>query len=152
MQESRNCGVCHLALPLAPEISCPYLTCPQSTVGGKSIASISDTSKMNGAEFELFVRDRLAERGYVNIETTPASGDMGADLIVRQNGRVIVIQCKRHAGVVGLQAVQEVLGAKSFYEAHEAWVVTDSTFTESARKLARSANVRLKRLILRSRK
>jgi restriction system protein len=106
-------------------------------------------SKMSGREFELFVRERLRERGYLNIETTPESRDMGADLIVRQNGKVIVIQCKRYAGAVGLQAVQEVLGAKSFYCADEAWVVTDSTFTEAARNLARSAKVRLKMLVLR---
>ena len=40
---------------------------------------------------------------------------MGADLIVRHNGKVIVVQCKRYGNAVGLQAVQEVLGARSFY-------------------------------------
>lgn len=107
---------------------------------------------MSGKHFELFVRDRLIARGYANIETTRGSGDMGADLIVRQNGRVIVIQCKRYAGAVGLAAVQEVLGAKSFYQADEAWVITNSTFTPAARRLARSANVRLKMLVFRPRK
>lgn len=107
---------------------------------------------MSGKDFELFVRDRLMARGYANIETTRGSGDMGADLIVRQNGKVIVIQCKRYIGSVGLNAVQEVLGAKSFYKAHEAWVITDSTFTAAARRLARSANVRLKILVFRPRK
>jgi restriction system protein len=108
---------------------------------------------MTGKEFELFVRNQLVQRGYQNVDTTPDSGDMGADLVVRQNGKVIVIQCKRCSSPVGVNAVQEVLGAKSFYKANEAWVVTDSTFTKAARQLARSARprVRLKILIFRVR-
>ena len=106
---------------------------------------------MTGMEFEIFVRDRLVEKGYAKarIETTPPSGDYGADLIVRQDEKpkVIVIQCKRSANAVGVQAVQQVLGAKKFYKANEAWVVTDATFTPAARRLAQSADVRLKRLV-----
>ncbi|MEO8052352.1 MAG: restriction endonuclease [Acidobacteriota bacterium] len=102
-----------------------------------------DVSQMSGQEFELLVKSLLARHGYVSIEMTPGSGDMGADLVVRHNERVIVIQCKRYSGAVGLQAVQEILGAKSFYQAHEAWVITNSTFTDPARMLARSGQVRL---------
>jgi restriction system protein len=108
---------------------------------------VADTARMSGKEFELYVRDQLMRlEGYANVEMTRESGDMGADLVVRHNGKIIVIQCKRYAGAVGLQAVQEVLGAKHFYEADEAWVITDSTFTEAARKLAKAANVRLRTL------
>lgn len=106
---------------------------------------------MSGEQFELFVRDQLVQKGYSNVETTPRSGDMGADLLVSQNGKTIVIQCKRCSSPVGVSAVQEVLGTKSFYKANEAWVVTDSTFTKAARQLARSARVRLKILIFRVR-
>jgi restriction system protein len=106
---------------------------------------------MTGKHFELYVRDQLIARGYKNVETTRASGDMGADLIVRQNGKVIVVQCKRYGGAVGIKAVQEVLGAKSYYGADEAWVVTDSTFTLAAKRLARSAKVSLKMLVSRTR-
>lgn len=89
--------------------------------------------------------------GYSRVETTPKSGDYGADLIIRQEQkpRVIVIQCKHSAHPVGLKAIQEVLGAKKFYRASEAWVITDSTFTRGARKLARSAGVQLKLLVRR---
>ena len=76
---------------------------------------------------------------------------MGADLVVRQNGRVIVIQCKRCSSPVGVNAVQEILGAKSFYQADETWVVTDSTFTKAARQLAQCAGVRPKILTFRAR-
>lgn len=75
---------------------------------------------------------------------------MGADLIaVDAQGRKIVIQCKRNGKPVGVTAVQEVLGAKHFYRANEAWVVTNSTFTVAAKKLARSSKVRLRMLVVR---
>jgi restriction system protein len=104
---------------------------------------------MSGLEFEVFVRHCLIKNGYPHVETTPSSGDYGADLIVRQNEkpRVIAIQCKRSATPVGVQAIQEVLGAKNYYRASEAWVVTNADFTLAARKLAQSACVRLKRLV-----
>ncbi len=68
---------------------------------------------------------------------------------VDQGGKTgkIVIQCKRSAGPVGIKAVQEALGARSFYRAREAWVITDSTYTAAAIKLARSSGVKLKRLV-----
>jgi hypothetical protein len=59
----------------------------------------------------------------------------------------IVVQCKRSVSPVGISAVQEVLGARSHYGADEAWVVTDSTFTPAAQRLAKSARVRLKRIL-----
>jgi HJR/Mrr/RecB family endonuclease len=147
MEKTLVCALCRRLLPLPPKESCAWATCPRFTTTGQKISQTeTEKNEMTGREFELFVRGRLADLGYPHIETTSESGDMGADLIVRQKGRVIVIQCKRYSGTVGLQAVQEVLGAKHFYRADEAWVITDSVFTESARKLAESAQVWLMEL------
>ncbi|MFC7560496.1 restriction endonuclease [Paenibacillus farraposensis] len=44
---------------------------------------------------------------------------------------------------VGLKAVQEVQGTRAHYKASEAWVVTNSKFTQQAFQLARSNGVRL---------
>ena len=139
------CGLCRVPLPIANPAFCPFLTCPQRQSG--AAMTVADTARMSGKEFELYVRDQLMRlEGYINVELTRESGDMGADLVVRHKGKIIVVQCKRYAGTVGLQAVQEVLGAKSFYAADEAWVITDSTFTKAARNLAKKANVRLRTL------
>jgi HJR/Mrr/RecB family endonuclease len=70
----------------------------------------ADTTSMSGREFEIYVRDQLMrQEGYASVEMTRESGDMGADLVVRHNSKLIVIQCKRYLSAVGLQAVQEVL-------------------------------------------
>lgn len=155
LPSTETCNACQQRIPLATGASCGWVTCPRGLhVGAVALANPNDippsnSPRMSGLEFEAFVRDRLIEKGYTTIETTRASGDFGADLIVRQDQkpRVIVIQCKRSASAVGVQAVQEVLGAKKYYKANEAWVVTNATFTPAARTLARSADVRLKQLV-----
>jgi restriction system protein len=128
-------------MPLPLNAVCPYLTCPNPR---SKTSDIVNATKLTGIEFELFVKHQLIKSGYVKVETTRQSGDMGADLLVRENGKLVVVQCKRCAGTIGVSAVQEVLGAKSFYKAQEAWVVTDSTFTKAARELRKAPRVGLR--------
>jgi restriction endonuclease len=108
----------------------------------KFSAAAQDISMLSGVDFEVYVAKLLKEVGY-DVVGTPASGDQGADLIARRNGRTIAIQAKRYSGTVGNGAVQEIVGALRFYGADEGLVVTTSTFTASARALAHANSVRL---------
>lgn len=101
-----------------------------------------DPDKLSGTEFEQWLIAAIRQAGIVDAKPTKRTGDQGADIIVRQ-GRTIVIQAKCYRQSVGNGAVQEVHGAKQHYAADEAWVVTNSTFTRSARELATSTGVRL---------
>lgn len=96
-----------------------------------------------GTDFEVYIAKLLKETGFESVAGTPATGDQGADLIGRRNGKVIAIQTKGYAGAVGNGAVQEIVGALKFYNADEGWVVTNSTFTSAARSLAQANNIRL---------
>lgn len=104
---------------------------------------IAAVSGMSGEEFELYVADYLRGVGFENVATTAATGDFGADLVVRHCGKCIVVQCKRHAKPIGLKAVQEVAAARSHYQTGEAWVISSSSFTRQAHELADSTGVRL---------
>ncbi len=75
------------------------------------------------------------------MNVTRAAGDFGADLILKKVDKKIVVQAKRYSKNVGISAVQEVVGSKAHYNADEAWVVTNSGFTEAAIDLARSNDV-----------
>jgi HJR/Mrr/RecB family endonuclease len=97
---------------------------------------------MSGVEFETLIARLLKERGF-DVSGTPATGDQGADLIARKNGRTIIIQAKCYQGTVGNKAVQEVIGALAYYGGDEGWVVTNSSFTPSAKALAQKTNVKL---------
>jgi restriction system protein len=66
-----------------------------------------------------------------------------ADLILSAKGKKIIVQAKRYKKNVGVKAVQEIASAKSHYKADECWVITNSFFTEHAKKLASSNQVRL---------
>lgn len=106
-------------------------------------ASTTDVHKMTGVEFETWVAKILKENGFQNVRGTPAIGDQGADIIVEKNGRNIIIQVKRHKGTVGNKAVQEVISAIQYYGGDEGWVITNSTFTPSAKALAQKSNIKL---------
>jgi restriction system protein len=67
----------------------------------------------------------------------------GSRLIAERDGKRIIIQAKRYESTVGNKAVQEVIGALGFYGGDEGWVVTNSTFTASAKALAQKTNIRL---------
>lgn len=101
-------------------------------------SGIKDIDRMKGGEFESYLGVLFRSLGY-DAQVTQASGDFGADLILRKDNKRIVVQAKRYKNNVGISAVQQIVGAKKYYKADETWVVTNSHFTDAARKLA-SAN------------
>ena len=109
---------------------------------GSTVSGV-EFSELSGKEFESYVARILKERGYEDVRGTPTTGDQGADLIAKKEGRTIVIQVKRYQGSVGNRAVQEVVAAVNFYAAHEGWVITNATFTQSAKALAQKNNIKL---------
>lgn len=108
-----------------------------------SRAGITDVDKMDGFEFERFLGNLLKSKGY-KVRVTQESGDFGADLVIEDcNGLRGVIQAKRYTGPVGIKAVQEIVGSKSYYKATEAFCITNSSYTKAAITLAKSNNVAL---------
>lgn len=110
----------------------------------KRLASsgLSAIDHMTGKEFENYLKSLFHEMGYRSI-VTKSSNDFGADLVLKSEKDIIVIQAKRYKGKVGIKAVQEVYSAKGYYRADEAFVFTNSYFTSSAKKLAESIGVNL---------
>ena len=100
--------------------------------------------KKDGTKYELHVARKMRFHGYVFVKHSGKVGDFGADIIARTLlFRKIVVQCKAYSKKVGVRAVQEVIAARQYYHASKAAVATNSTFTRSARKLAKVCNVEL---------
>lgn len=97
---------------------------------------------MSGIEFEEFLMDHFLRCGY-KATLTPMFNDYGADLVLKKDGQKIVVQAKRWKSSVGVEAVQQVVGAVGYYKANKAIVITNSYFTENAKRLARTNNVEL---------
>ena len=111
----------------------------------KKITKVSGKyKKMGGYEFENYVAKRLKAMGYQNVKITAKSSDFGADILAKDwKGVKICFQCKKYYGPVGIKAVQEAASAKVFYGCKRAAVITTSTFTSAAVKLAKSSDVEL---------
>ena len=97
---------------------------------------------MSGIEFETMLKHVFRKMGY-KVEETPKSNDYGADLILTRHGKKTVIQAKRYSNKVGISAVQQALSAQIFYDANESAVVTNSYFTNQAKKMALTGKVKL---------
>jgi restriction system protein len=96
----------------------------------------------NPIEYERAISDFFTQKGWNSI-ATQASGDQGADVIAEKSNHRVVVQCKLYSQPVGNKAVQEVMSAKTFYECTTAIVVTNASYTKSARQLAHSCGVEL---------
>lgn len=96
----------------------------------------------SGVEYEEYCAALLRQHGWT-VTTTPATGDHGADLIIRKGGADAAIQCKHYSRPVGVKAVQEALSARTYYGTDAAFVVTNTGFTPNAVALARRAQVEL---------
>jgi restriction system protein len=92
--------------------------------------------------YEQYCGNLLIKAGW-QVSSTPYTGDQGADLIAKKYGRTVVIQCKQYSRPVGNKAIQEVNAAKLHYGADAAVVVSNMTYTRSARELAGTTTVLL---------
>lgn len=104
--------------------------------------TIVNIDSLNPIEFEHFCADRLRNDGW-DARVTQASGDQGIDVIATYGNAKAVFQCKKYAQPVGNGAVQEIAAGKQFEQADIAAVVSNATFTPSAKQLASSTGVHL---------
>lgn len=103
-------------------------------------SGIEQIDKMGGEDFERYLQHIFKKRGYT-VKRTRYRGDYGADLVVAKGGLTTVIQAKRYKRNVGVKAVQEVLASKGYYRCQAAAVLTNSLYTQQARRLAKANDV-----------
>lgn len=96
---------------------------------------------MTGLEYEHLVAKYLRRHGYHGVSVTKGSGDYGVDVIAHKYGHKYAVQCKYYVSPVSLDAVQEVIAGMAMYGCDRAMVVTNSTYTESAKTLANANKV-----------
>lgn len=102
-----------------------------------------DIDVMDGLAFEKYLAEILRSRGFTNVLVTVAQGDFGADIIGTKDGIKYAIQAKRWQWQVGVEAIYQCLGGKEYYGCDACIVITNSTFTEQARTLAKKSKTYL---------
>jgi len=103
-------------------------------------ANINQIDKMSGTMFERYLEQFFKRKGW-NVKRTGGKGDYGADLILSSAKKKVVIQAKRWKKNVGYEAIQQAYTSKDIYGCAEAWVITNSGFTEQARDGAKRLGV-----------
>lgn len=105
-------------------------------------SGINIVDNLDGVEFEEYLLAHFVKLGYKGT-LTPKTNDYGADLILKKYDEKIVVQAKRYSSKVGIEAVQQIIGAKEYYKADKGMVITNNYFTPNAVNLASSSNIEL---------
>ena len=96
--------------------------------------SLSEIDNMSGHDFERYLTRLFKRLGFKSKNIGASGGDFGADLIIEKDGVRIAVQAKNYCrGRVGNDAVQQAIAGATFYECHQAMVVTNARFTKAAR-------------------
>ena len=111
-------------------------------VASNNIAKTEFSNALSPLEYEAYVANSLKDSGW-ETRLTKASGDQGVDVLASKNGIRVVIQCKLYGSSVGNAAVQEIIAGREFEKADYAVVISNASYTKSARQLAATANVLL---------
>ncbi len=95
-------------------------------------------------EFEKLCADLFISMGY-KVKLTPPTNDGGYDIILSDNGKVSIVECKCYAlnHKIGRPAIQKLVGANYIVQANEMIFITTSDFTTAAITYAKEANVKL---------
>ena len=98
--------------------------------------------QLNGLEFERELAGLFMCYGY-RVESTPASGDEGVDLVLRKNGKTIVVQCKSHQAPIGPAIVRELYGSMIASRADGAVLACTGGFTRGVVRFAEGKPITL---------
>lgn len=96
---------------------------------------LGDIDTMNGTDFECYIAQLLVELGCDNVSLTEKY-DYGVDIVAEKDGVRWGIQVKRHSGLVKAAAVRQVVTGLRLYGCDRAMVITNSTFSNVAQRLA----------------
>jgi restriction system protein len=95
---------------------------------------LAQLANLTSEGFEEFVAELFEAMDYT-VERCGGTGDEGADLRVRKQGLIGVVQCKYHKkGVVGSPELQKFLGTIHHTQSHKGFFVTTRTFSLAAEK------------------
>ncbi|WP_341282215.1 restriction endonuclease [Paenibacillus sp. FSL H8-0537] len=98
---------------------------------------------LSGTDFERLMELYYTDQGY-QVERVGGAGDHEVDLIIRgKEGYKIAVQCKRWKKDVGNDIVLRLKSGKQVHGCYDAWIVTTSHFTRSAKEAAERLNIKL---------
>ena len=131
-------GICWLAAGMSYVDSRKRKRLLEAQTGFESLKA------MSWREFETLVGEAFRRRGYSVEETGGGGKDGGIDLILRQDGRTELVQCKqRKTRQVKVAVVREMWGLLSHHNADAVKIVSVGTFTADSAQFAEGKAIEL---------
>jgi restriction system protein len=98
---------------------------------------VESLKALSWQEFEQLVGEAYRRRGYAVEEIGGGGPDGGVDLVMRGNGKSVLVQCKRwRTQRVGVDKVRELYGVLSAEGADRGILVSSGHFTKDAQSFA----------------
>jgi restriction system protein len=135
-------GLITLALLAISAISALRSLRTKSLLGAQT--GLNSLRDLPSKRFEDVIAEAYRRRGYHVEEMLGSGADGGVDLLLRRNGNVVVVQCKRWRGKpVPVQVVRELYGVMLDQRASAAKLVATTTFTADAVAFAKGKPIEL---------
>lgn len=94
--------------------------------------------------FEQLVGEAFRRQGYAVEETGLGGADGGIDLILRKNGRGVLVQCKQwRRRQIPVNVVREMYGLLAHHGADEVRIACSGTYTRDAEEFAKDKPIKL---------
>jgi len=94
----------------------------------------------SGTQFELYLKNIFKQLNY-KVKHIGKAGDQGADLILKYDDVVYAVQAKFYNSKLDNTPIQEVVGSLKYHNADQGVVITNSSFSNGAKDLAKANNV-----------
>ncbi len=100
---------------------------------------------LNPYDFEKEVAKMFEKNGF-ETTVTPKTNDGGKDIILKKNGKVYLVECKRYntENKVGRESLQKFFAAIYEFSAEGGYFITTSDFTTSAYAYPKAINNKIK--------
>ena len=112
----------------------------------KRVEKIIDINKLRSLDwrqFEEILADYFTMRGYHVELGVGDAADGGIDILLRKDGKKIIVQAKHYRNQVGVAIVREMYGAMIHHNADEVLICTTSFFTQHAKEFAKDKPIQL---------
>jgi restriction system protein len=106
--------------------------------------SIDSIKALSWKEFEFLLGEAFRRQGYSIKENLKGGADGGVDLVLTQDGKVTLVQCKNwRTASVGVSVVRELFGVVKAEGAHNGIVVCSGGYTREAIEFAEKSGIEL---------
>lgn len=96
----------------------------------------------NGFKFENEIGNLFEQFG-CKVTVTKGTGDGGVDLLLKKDGKIIIVQCKAHTHQVGPEPVRALWGVREDFNANGAIFIAYSGVTQGAKDFAKGKNLKI---------